>query len=96
MSEFPNAHQPSAETAEQVKDYMTVGQLRKALAGYPDGTPLVVQSDAEGNDFHPLASASWGWWRPDWQEPVSDEDEDEGEPWEPTEAMLPVLFLEPC
>lgn len=94
MSEFP-AHTPSVATTEAVQHYMTVGQLREALAGYPDATPLVVQSDAEGNDFHPLSSASWGWWRPDWREPVSDEDQEDDEPWEPSEEMLPVLFLEP-
>lgn len=94
MSDFP-AHTPSAEAREAVSCYMTVGKLREALAAYPDDTPLVVQSDAEGNNFHPLYSTGWGWWRPDWREPVDTEDEGDDEPFEPNEAMLPVLFLEP-
>ncbi|MET0416648.1 MAG: hypothetical protein ABW022_11575 [Actinoplanes sp.] len=94
MTGFPE-HVPSPETRGAVSYYMTVGKLREALADYPDDTPLVVQSDSEGNNFHPLYSTGWGWWRPDWREPVSTEDEDDDEPWEPTEAMLPVLFLEP-
>lgn len=94
MSEFPDAHQPSAETVEQVKYYMTVGRLREALADYPDSTPLVVQSDAEGNDFRPLYSTSWGWWNPDWRELVDTDGEDD-EPWVPDGSILPVLFLEP-
>jgi hypothetical protein len=92
VTEFPT-HQPSVETREAVEHYMTVGKLREVLAGYPDDTPLVVQSDSEGNNFHPLYSAGWGWWHPEWREPVSTDDEDE--PFEPDDAMLPVLFLEP-
>lgn len=91
MSEFPT-HAPAAETSAAVRHYMTVGQLREALASYPDDTPMVVQSDAEGNAFHPLAGAAWGWWRPDWREPVNTEDEDDEEPWEPDGKVLPVLF----
>ncbi len=93
MSDFPN-HTPSTETVKAVQHYMTAGQLRKVLADYPDDTPLVVVKDAEGNGFNPLAAAGWGWWRPDWQEPVSPDDDDE-EPWVPDEKVLPVLFLEP-
>jgi len=93
---FPT-HIPSPDTIEAVRYYMTVGQLRETLTDYPDDTPLVVQSDAEGNDFHPLARAGWGWWRPDWREPVNfDDQDDEEEPWEPDGTVLPVLFLEPC
>lgn len=95
MSEFPTEHVPAPATVEAARYAMTVGELREQLAAYPDGTPLVVQSDAEGNGFHHLHQLTWGWWWPEHREPVSSEVEDGEEPFEPDSDMLPVLFLEP-
>jgi len=36
---------------------MNVGQLRQTLEGLPDGMPVILQKDAEGNGYSPLSSA---------------------------------------
>jgi hypothetical protein len=38
----------------------TVADLRRALAQYPDDTPVILSSDEEGNSFSPLADATRG------------------------------------
>lgn len=37
---------------------ITAGQLRTWLNNVPDDTPIVMSSDAEGNNFSPLAEVS--------------------------------------
>jgi hypothetical protein len=38
----------------------TVGELKAALADYPDDLLLILQKDSEGNGYSPLAGAARG------------------------------------
>lgn len=44
---------------------MTVGALRKVLEELPDDRPVVLEKDAEGNGYSPLAEAVEGMYEPD-------------------------------
>lgn len=48
------------DSLERGDEPVTAGQLRAWLAGIPDGTPIVLSKDAEGNGFSPLAEAEPG------------------------------------
>ena len=67
---------------------MKVKDLRRLLAKQPPDAIVIVASDAEQNDFHPLGSVDFGYWDTydgygefHDQVLVNDPDED----WEPTE-----------
>lgn len=44
-------------TEELTTKTMTVKMLRDALAGLPDDMPVILQRDAEGSGYSPLACA---------------------------------------
>jgi hypothetical protein len=41
---------------------MTVKELRRLLRKMPDNAVVIVASDAERSDFHPLAHVDFGYW----------------------------------
>jgi hypothetical protein len=43
------------ETSDWQHYSYTVGQLKEKLAQFPDDTPIVMSSDAEGNSHSPLS-----------------------------------------
>lgn len=44
---------------------MTVARLRDALAPLPDDMPVILQKDAEGNGYSPLAEANQAMYLPE-------------------------------
>lgn len=44
---------------------MTVKELKAKLAEFPDATPIVLSTDAEGNAHSPLNSVSDEWYEPE-------------------------------
>lgn len=42
---------------------MTVKELKAKLANLPDGIPVVMSKDGEGNDFSPLSTVEAGMFR---------------------------------
>jgi hypothetical protein len=44
---------------------MTVKELRDVLHAYPDGLPVVLSKDSEGNSFSPLADHDAGIYEPE-------------------------------
>ncbi|MFF5973701.1 hypothetical protein ACFY7C_19450 [Streptomyces sp. NPDC012769] len=41
---------------------MKIKELREALAGFPDDMEVILQKDAEGNGYSPLAGGEESWY----------------------------------
>lgn len=72
--------------SEIEKKYITVGSLIETLKGQPAEAVVVLASDAEGNEFHPLEG----------MDPVTRWDPATGEPVVYDEMVgVPAIFLFP-
>jgi hypothetical protein len=56
----------------------TVGELREKLKQFPDDTPVIMSSDAEGNSYSPLAGVHAAHYEADstWSGEIKDTKED--------------------
>jgi len=43
---------------------MTIGELKKAIAGLPDDMPVVLSRDSEGNEARPLSEVTRQYYEP--------------------------------
>jgi len=41
---------------------MTIAELKEAIKDLPDDMPVILEKDAEGNGYSPLASLNIGWY----------------------------------
>lgn len=77
---------------------MKVKDLRRLLAKQPQDAVVIVASDAEQTDFHPLGEVDFGYWDTyegygefNAQAVATDPDEE----WEPTEESVFAVCLTP-
>jgi hypothetical protein len=77
---------------------MNVKQLRRALSKMPPDAIVIVASDAEQNDFHPLSEVDLGYWDEnegfgDFHDQASADDPEFS--WAPTASTVPAVCLTP-
>lgn len=70
---------------------MNVKELREVLADYPDDMEVIVQADAEGNGYSPLAGTEEAWYDAEVDEDIHPDDYDA----EDYPDAIRVVILEP-